>query len=358
MKKIVASLFISVLFFSCSSDEAKSSENYIEEFEIIGISPIEINVKQGQSLIYIWTEASEYEKLPNANKRIALSLGASLDSIGNAWTAPDFKYIIRAENGYVRSYSVQIDTDIPKKYSFESWTLSDNGINGYYIPSDLRWASGNPGISMALAILGVDVNNPENHPTRKTEDGYIGNAVIMETMIGGNVFGRNVPLFSGNFFLGNFNVIKAITDELAATEVGRIYPAKPKSVKGWYKYKEGKEPFLYNGIPQSGRHDSCNLHISFYQSDLPDGKDITLTVRDIDTSDLVIADATLEDCSETPGNGFHPFTLPFGEYKKEPDFENHRYKIAITFAASRNGDKYAGKIGSTLIVDEVEIEDY
>jgi hypothetical protein len=211
---------------------------------------------------------------------------------------------------------------------------------------------------MALRLLGVDVSKPESHPTRKTEEGYIGNAVIMETIKGGNVFGRNIPLFSGNFFLGNFNVGKAITDELAATEVGRIYPAKPKNVKGWYKYKEGSGDFSNNGTPEPGRRDSCNLHISFYQSDLPDGKDITLTVKDIDTSDLVIADATLKDCSETSGEGFHQFILPFGEYRKEPDFENHRYKIAITFAASRNGDKYSGKIGSTLIVDEVEIEDY
>jgi hypothetical protein len=103
------------------------------------------------------------------------------------------------------------------------------------------------------------------------------------------------------------------------------------------------------------------LHISFYKGDSPtSGKDTILTVKDIDAhnSELVIADATLEDCSETVGDGFHPFELDFGNYSEDPDFKKHYYKIAITFAASRNGDKYAGKIGSKLIVDEIEIEDY
>jgi len=50
--------------------------------------------------------------------------------------------------------------------------------------------------------------------------------------------------------------------------------------------------------------------------------------------------------------------LEFNNYKREPDFENHRYKLAVTFAASKAGDDYAGKIGSKLIIDEIEIEDY
>jgi len=353
MKKISLILFASVLFFSCTSDKIKSSQNYIEEFDI-DISQKEINVKHDQSLIYIWTEPSKYEELKVANKQITLSPKALLDSNSMDWMAPGFKYIVEAENGETRYYSVHIDTTIRKKYSFESWTLS----NGYYTSSDLKWSSGNAGVSMALALLKIDNKNPENYPTKKTTEGYLGNAVIMETIKGGDVFGRSVPIISGNFFLGNFNAAKAISDELAATEIGSTYPAQPKKVKGFYKYKEGPEAFNNNGTPELGRRDSCNLNISFYQSDSPSGKDTILTVKDIDTSELVIARATLADCSETSGDGFHQFSLDFGEYTTKPDFVNHHYKIGITFAASRNGDKYAGKIGSKLIVDEVEIEDY
>ena len=358
MRKIFA-FVVSFAFYSCSSDKVKSSENYIEEFSLGNISPIEVNVRFGAnvSLIYVWTEAFNIDSLSSAKKEIKISANASLDSIGTIWTEPNFKYIVTAENGEKREYSVQIDTAVPKRYSFESWILS-NGNSGYFVPSNLRWASGNPGIEMALAVSSKDNGNPENYPTRKTDKGHAGNAVILETMEGLSVFGLNIPIFSGNFFLGNFNTSKAISNPLAATEVGRIYLAKPKSVRGYYKYKEGKSSFISSENAAPNRPDSCNMHIAFYQSDLPNGTDTTLTVENIDDSELVLAQAALEDCSETAGDGFHEFILNFGPYKSEPDFENHRYKLVITFAASRGGGTYEGKIGSNLVIDEVEIEDY
>jgi hypothetical protein len=356
MKKIIAPLFISASFFSCSFGEVKSSENYIEKFTI---TPAQIFVKHDQNLIQVLTFQENQDTLSNIKPEIIISENATLSKSGENWTTKDFFYIVVAENGDKREYSVQI-TIAYNKYDFEKWDLS-NGTNGYYIPATPNsiWASGNAGISMALSILKRDSENPESYPTRKTSDGYNGStAVVMETIEGGTVFGRKVPLFSGNFFLGNFNISKAITDELAATEVGSIYPAKPKNVKGWYKYEEGPGDFSNDGTPEPGRRDSCNAHVSFYQGDSPSsGKDTTLTVKNIDDSELVIAEAEMKDCSETLGDDFHKFTLPL-EYKKEPDFQNHYYKLAISFAASRNGAKYAGKIGSKLIVDEVEIEDY
>jgi hypothetical protein len=180
----------------------------------------------------------------------------------------------------------------------------------------------------------------------------------METIEGGHIslLNKNIPLISGNFFLGNFNVAKLVSDELAATEIGRIYPAKPKTIKGYYKYKQGDGIFQDNGVPKPERPDSCNMSVWFYRSDLPSGKDTILTVRDIDhASDLVIGQITKADCSDT-NDEFKPFEL---EIKYASDYNpTHRYKLAITFAASRNGDLYAGKIGSKFIVDEIEIEDY
>jgi len=353
MKKIIAPLFIAILFFSCSSDKIKSSENYIEKFEI-DISPVSINVKQDQSLIYVWTEPSKYEDLKNANKRIETSPEASLDSAGNVWTSPNFKYIVKAENGETRSYTVQIDTTIPKKYSFESWILS-NKNDGYYVSSDLRWASGNSGVSMALAGLKIDNKNPENYPTKKTSEGYIGNAVVMETIKGGNVFDREIPLISGNFFLGNFNVGKALSDELSATEFGKLYSTKPKSIKGYYKYEEGKGNFIND---EPSKKDSCDIYAGFYQASDDEGKEIILTAKDKDDLDKFLAYSRLQDCSATQGKEFHQFVLNFDSYKSEPNFEKYNYKLLITFAASKGGATYEGKIGSKLIIDEVEIEDY
>ncbi|MCL2284692.1 MAG: PCMD domain-containing protein [Fibromonadales bacterium] len=349
MKKFIMILVCAGVFCSCSSDsEVKSSENYIEEFKVANISA---EIRNDLNQIYIFVFPENYESILAAQpSNIKCSENATLTNSGGNWTDKDFLYTVTAENGEQRSYRVYIDI-ARRKYSFESWGIT----NGYYSPSDSNssWSSGNPGIKMALQILERDAENPKSYPTRDTTDIY-GGAVLLETLEGGNVFGREVYLFSGNFFLGNFNVSKAISDELAATEVGRMYTAKPKSIKGYYKYKEGPGVFMSKGVPEPGRNDSCNIYAHFYRSE----SNITLSVKDIDKSNLVIATGRLPNCSETEGDEFQPFELTLNNYKSEPDFANHSYKLAIVFSASKNGDVFAGKIGSKLIIDEIEITDY
>jgi hypothetical protein len=357
---IVVLFFVLPLLCSCSSGEVKLSENYIENFEIPGISPIEINIRNDQSLIYVWTPQSEYEKLKNKFPDIEVSEKAELSEKGENWTAENFQYVVTAENGEPRNYFVKIDTIVPRTYSFDYWNISE-GKSVYYIPSNFRWSSGNPGIALAYSFLpDKDNTNPESFPTRRTKDGYKGNAVLMETVTGGEVFGRNIRLFSGNFFIFFFIVSKATgsADELLeAIEIGYIYPAKPKSIKGYYKYTEGPGKFINKSGQEETRPDSCSMIVNFYRSDLPNGKDTTLTVKSIDDSDLVIARSRWYDCTGTDGK-FKEFEIKLENYTAEPDFENHRYKLAISFAASKDGDYYSGKIGSKLIIDEMEFIDY
>jgi len=347
MKNFTALAFTAILLLSCSQEKIKSSENYIEDFNIEGISHVGINIMPIFKRIYIWTEASNYEALAKAKKIIKISENATLDStLGKIWTDTSFRYIVTAENGEKREYSVRIDTTITKKYDFESWTLS-NGEDGYDMLSDMQWASGNQGIGMALSLLKRDAKNPESYPTKKTSEGYIGYGALLETIEGGTVFGKNIPIFSGNLFLGNFNIGKAISDELAATEFGKLYLTKPKSITGYYKYKEGEGASV----------DSCDIYAGFYQASDDNGNEIILTAKDKDDIDKFLAYARLENCSTTEGNDFHKFVLNFA-YKSEPNFKKYNYKLFITFAASKGGATYEGKIGSKLIIDEVEIEDY
>jgi len=352
---ILASVFLT--FFSCSSDNVKSSDNYIEEFKVAGITA---EIKNDINQIYILVFEENYESLLDAEPpQIKLSEKATISNSAGSWADKDFKYTVTAENGEMRIYSVYIGI-MHKKYSFESWVLSD-GETGYYIPSDsnANWSSGNAGIKIALqGFKGRDHTNPKSYPTKDTT-GVEGNAVLLETLEGGNVLGRKIPLLSGNLIFGTFNTTKAMADELAATELGRNYPAKPKSIKGFYKYKEGPGTFMSNGVEVPNRKDVCTIRAEFYRSDSDTERaDITLNVKTIDNSNLVIAKASLENCTETEGEDFHTFEITFDNYNEEPDFENHRYKLAITFAASREGGDYAGKIGSKLIIDEVEITDF
>jgi len=355
MKKITFVLIgiLISLFASCSSDDVKSSENYINSITFSDISSIEITIRHDLDSIYIYITPEDYDKLLEAEPIIKHSQNAVVSYINSNWVE-GFK--VTAENGDVRIYNVKIDTTEPKKFSFEVW----NDQNGYYIPtgSNSKWASGNAGIKMALQFSskGVDHSNPKNYPTKDTI-GDIGNAVLLETMAGpGDVFGRDVSLLSGNLFYGNFNVTKAMTNELIATELGRNYSAKPKSITGFYKYKEGPGTFMIKGQPaeDKSRKDVCTIKAEFYRSD----NNITLNVETIEGSDLVLATASLEPCTETAGDKFHKFEITFGPYKEEPDFQKHNYKLAVTFAASKDGGSYAGKIGTKLIIDEVEFVDY
>jgi len=351
MEKSILALGISAfagLLGSCSSEgEVKSSENYIEKFEVAGYAGVPKN-DQNQINLVIFEE--DYEILLSVVPQIKPSQNATLSDNCKNQISENFQCTVIAENGGQRIYSVYISR-IQKEYHFESWNID----NGYSIPSGLNsgWASGNAGISMALRLLGRDHTDPKSYPTRDTT-GVQGRAVLMETLVGGTVFGRSIPLLSGNFILGNFNESKAITDELSATEVGQIYRDKPIAVKGYYKYKEGSGDFMNGGVPVPGRNDSCSMIVKFYRSDF----DTTLTVRNIDTSDLVIAEASNNDCFEKEEcqDEFCPFELRLS-YTSEPDFVNHRYKLGMTFAASKNGDEYAGKIGTKLIIDEIEIID-
>jgi len=324
MKKIFIFPLISILFFSCSSDEVKSFQNYIESFSYPGISPVQVNIVNDQNTVNVLTN----QDVAGIEPAIVVSAGAS-------WKRDGEKYIVTAENGDTRSYTVIISKTVPSLNSFENWT-SDKG---YYVYSDLNWTSGNAAISIILK----DRSNPESYPTKKTENGYVGNAVVLETIEGSSVFGRDMPLLSGNFFLGNFNTQKMVTDELAATEFGKLYLVKPKSVKGYYKYEEGPGP----------GSDFCDIYAAFYQASDDNGNEIILTAHD-NLDEKSLAYARVPNCTTT--DGFLPFELNFNNYKGEPDFAKYRYKLVITFASSSGGATFEGKIGSKLTVDEVVID--
>jgi len=326
MKKIFFLLLISVLFLSCSSDSddgIKSSANYIESFFYDGINPVQISIINELNTVHVLTN-----KNISVEPNIVVSKGATVKKEGD-------KYIVTAENGEARTYSLVISSGISKKNSFENWSYNDK--DGYDYLSDLNWTSGNVGISTALQILGKG----NSYPTKKT-DGKEGKAVLLETIEGGTVFGRDMPILSGNFFLGNFNTTKMISDELAATEFGKLYFAKPKKVTGWYKYEAS--------------NDNCDIYAAFYQASDANGNEIILTAKD-NLDERSLAYARVQDCSAT-GDDFLPFELNFDNYKSEPDFETYNYKLVITFASSKGGATFEGNIGSKLTVDEVEIEDY
>lgn len=356
---------------ACIKPELPSSEADIdiERFELPGIKCLEKEVKEGNS-IYIKVESRHWLSLLNICPQIEISKGATITPpLGVAVDLNTVEYVVTAEN---KKSSKTYTFHLAQEYNgdtvffpFESWKVTSDG---YYALRDADWSSGNAGVSMGLGVLGIP-KIPESYPSQMVASGKKGNAVKLETKQGGQIIVVNVPVWSGNFFLGNFNIGKALSSTLEATEFGRTYKRKPRCIQGYYKYREGSGKYSDNGV-EVDRPDSCSIYAVFYRSDAG-SSDMTLTAYDVNTSPHILARADLPDGSPTNGDDFHEFCIEFGEYKFEPDFEAHKYKLAIVFSSSAHGGTpkyengrptktaiYAGKVGSTLVVDEVKVINY
>ncbi|MDR0688303.1 MAG: PCMD domain-containing protein, partial [Prevotellaceae bacterium] len=336
------------------------------------ITCLEKNLNEDNS-IYIKVESKHWLSLLDICPQIEVSKGATImPPLNVPVNLNTVEYVVTAEN---KKSSKTYTFNLAQEYNgdtvffpFEGWKVTGDG---YHTLKDADWSSGNAGVSMGLGILGKE-KIPENYPSQMVDFGKKGNAVKLETKLGGQIFLINVPVWSGNFFLGNFNISKALSSTLEATEFGRRYKRKPRCVQGYYKYREGSGKYSYNGA-EVDRPDSCSIYAVFYRCD-NGSSDVTLTAYDINISPRILARAELPDGSPTDGDDFHEFSIEFGAYKHEPDFEdpNHRYKLAIVFSSSARGGTpeydaaghptkkviYAGKVGSTLIVDEVKVINY
>ncbi|MDR0565709.1 MAG: PCMD domain-containing protein [Prevotellaceae bacterium] len=357
---------------ACIKPELPSSEADIdvEKFELPGIKCLEKEIKEGNS-IYIKVGSQHWLSLLSICPQIEISKGATITPpLGVAVDLNTVEYVVTAEN---KKSSKTYTFNLAQEYSgdtvffpFEGWKVSSEG---YYTLNDADWSSGNAGVSLGLPLLERD-KIPENYPSQMEASGKKGSAVKLETKLGGKRLPfMNVPVWSGNFFLGSFNIGKALSSTLEATEFGRRYQRKPRCIQGYYKYREGSGRYNDNGT-EIDRPDSCSIYAVFYRAD-QGSSIVTLTAYDVNTSPRILARAELRDGSSTVGDDFHEFSIDFGEYPVEPDFENHTYKLAVVFSSSARGGTpkyengqpaktaiYAGKVGSALVVDEVKVINY
>jgi hypothetical protein len=352
----------------CIRSEQPSSEADITAFSLPENIEVESDIDQTNNSIYLTVDSKFWGALTNIAPKIKLSAKATVNPPSGTpvdLTNTALRYVVTAENGVsTKTYSIMLDSAINNDtvlFSFDSWSISKDG---YYVSDNHDWSNGNAGVTMGLTLLGIP-KIPESYPSQMTTDGKSGCAVKLETKRGGKILFFTIPVWSGNFFLGNFNTSK-VMNPLEATEFGRTYKHKPKILQGYYKYREGSGKYNDNGT-EVDRADSCSIYAVFYRAD----KDTTLNAYGLDTSPLILARADLADGSSTVGDDFHKFSIEFGQYKEEPDFENHHYKLAIVFSSSARGATatyengqpskeifYAGKVGSTLIVDEVMVINY
>lgn len=197
---------------------------------------------------------------------------------------------------------------------FESWNQNFYNVmfpSNYYwenLPTSV-WASSNAATTIVNDFC-----------CERTTDCHSGMyAAHLETK---SIFG--VPA-AGNLFTGEF-----IPDGFSSQALrGVPFTDKPESIKGYYKYT----PANYNNgsatVP-----DTCAIYaiLSYWDG----AQRVEIARAELYTSNVVIS--------------YTVFDLDFNYISTEtPD------TIAVVFASSKYGDLFEGGIGSTLLIDDVEL---
>lgn len=244
-----------------------------------------------------------------------------------------------------------------KTYKFDSsmnWTEVDkkNADLNYFEPVD--WATSNAGIYSIKSMLpGYYAKNKPYVVTKGPKEEAVGGtglcAKLQTVMTNEQGTGTLVPkVTAGSLFLGVFET--NMMDVLASTQFGMIYKGKKgvSSVVGKYKYKPGDKFWNNMVADNSGKQDKGSAVAVLYEVNKYTE---TLTGHDLTTSSKIVASAEFI-C--VPTEEYTDFTLTLNYNGKVYD-PAKKYKLAVVFSSSAEGDKYYGAAGSTLWIDNVTI---
>lgn len=257
-------------------------------------------------------------------------------------------YTVIAENGTENTYTVSVYGTAAYFYDFETWV---EGTMYADVLNPDGWATCNDAVALIknMGPLFGGISYEGEYPVRPTDDGLEGKGAIIESVYttGGNILGQTIPaVTSGTIFLGTFNAMAALTDPMATTEFGILFEDKPLSVSGWLKYTPGDEFYDENGqiIDQQ---DLGTVNVVLYEVS---SEDETLNGSNIYTSENICAAGSYETAG---AEEFTEFNITL-DYIKDYD-SSKTYKLAVIFAASKEGNQYRAAKGSIMVVDNVTI---
>lgn len=256
-------------------------------------------------------------------------------------------YTVTAEDGTENIYTVLVYGRAAYFYDFETWeagTMYDDILN------PAGWATCNDAVALIknMGALG-GITYTGEYPVRPTDEGVEGKGAIIESVYttGGSILGQKIPaVTSGTIFLGNFNAFAALTNPMATTEFGILFEDKPLTVTGWLKYTPGEDFYDENGdiIDQQ---DLGTVNAVLYEVS---SEDETLNGENIYTSEAICATGSFETAGAAD---FTEFSFDLN-YVKDYD-PAKTYKLAVIFAASKEGNQYRAASGSIMVVDNVSI---
>lgn len=343
-------------FYACIREEAPNAEADILSCTVPGDVLRAVPEIGNESVtLYVRSEVD----LKSLAPEFTVTEGATIEP--ESKTVRDFSspqvYTVTSEDGlWHKDYTVRcVMSNIGTKYDFERVRMEPK--NGrfqifYDIFSEgdtVDWGSGNAG----YALTGM-ASSVTDYPTTQVEDGYVGKCAKLVTRSTGT-FGSwvGMDLAAGNLFIGSFDVSSALTDALAATHLGKPFEQVPAYLSGYYKYKSGNR-YQANGQEVAGKRDKCDIYAIFYETDentpYLDGANAL-------THPNLVSLARIADQKET--DEWVHFNIPFvrqaGKAVDSVKLRNGEYRLGVVFSSSINGGQFEGAVGSTLMVDEVEV---
>ena len=377
MKKMFLYLPLLLLGTSCIQDEPLNAEADILSCVIKNEQGVaDVNIK-GDALVSnmrVMALALPTINLKKLAPEFTITPGATVEPASG--TMLDFsqpqKYTVTSQDGnWKKEYMISVDTsEISTRYQFERYetprkyevfyeeVLTEEGPIKQYI-----WASGNAGFALTPMA-----STPKDFPTTSVDEGFQGKGLKLVTKSTGD-FGERVqmPIAAGSLFIGSFDVTNAMKKPLKATLFGLPVGKKPVAFKGRYVYKRGAPFIILNsaGKPQEaiGREDIGDIYAVLYDADQGslDGDSVLTSKRIIAlarVNNMKVTDAGTPVSSEV----YEKFEISFDydSYKGTCPFEEekskaYRYNLAVVFTSSRDGAYFAGALGSTLYVDDVEV---
>lgn len=347
---------------SCIKDEAPNTEadiltcsissDYMLREPVIGNDKVTIYVKG-------WTEVDALAP------SFTLTDGATIEPASG--TERDFTtaqtYKVTSQDGnWSKTYTVEfVKEGMATVYGFENtrmytYTNEWTGTTTEYYQifydtrsdgSEMEWGSGNAGYMITNSTA-----KPEAYPTSQSADGFKGKCAKLTTCSTGKLgamFGA--PIAAGNLFIGTFEINFA--DMPKSTHFGVPFSYEPTGISGYYKYKAG-DVFTDKSNNTVDKTDDFDIYGILYEvtKDVPylDGTNSL-------TSGNIVSIARLDDRKQTDEwTRFEiPFVLKEGKSIDPVKLANGQYNISIVMSSSKDGANFNGAVGSTLMVDEMEI---
>ena len=345
MKKLLPLLLVATLFFACSDD--KSSNADITEAYITDLSDDDLNYVQstidtdnGKIYLFFNNDLSDITFPINLSADIKVSSGAKMSTLLNelVFTSPDkvLTTEVVAEDGTSKSWSVFLVHKQLQNSDFEDW-FDNLGMNAKSYKE-----AGNSSVTSVWATANLGTSSYSVYGS--TPVSVEGNTVVeIKTQAAGSL-----PITAGTIFTGIFSVANAIanpTDPEQATLFGTPFIFRPSGFKIKYKYQAGEDYVqatlinpkdIFDGftIADIEGEDKCTIYAFLEIREGDEIKEIARTKLESGTTVDVMTETTLNfnyTSTDTPTH------------------------ITIVFSSSTGGALWRGAVGSTLVIDDLEL---